>query len=178
MVYKFYVKRTKIHFVCILIRQIGIQFMKLEELIKQKKFTSQKQKALINIAYSSSFVAGHMNSLFKPFNISMQQFNVMRILKGQHPDPVSINDITDRMIDKMSNASRLVEKLRLKNLVERSTCSNDRRQVDVKLTVEGLNLLEILNEKTKVSMSRFDHVTEEEFRTLNDILDKMRTPEE
>ncbi|MFY0643916.1 MAG: MarR family transcriptional regulator [Bacteroidia bacterium] len=148
--------------------------MKLEDVIKQKKFASEKQKALINIAYSSSYVSSHMNGIFKPHNISMQQFNVMRILKGQYPKAVSINDITDRMVDKMSNASRLVEKLRLKDLVERSQCSADRRQVDVQLTQAGLDLLEILNKKTKDSMTKFDHISEEDFRILNDILDRMR----
>lgn len=148
--------------------------MTLEEQIKQKKFNSQLEKALINVAFTHSLISGNLNKRFKPYNISVQQFNVMRILKGQYPEPVSINDITDRMIDKMSNASRLVEKLRIKGLIKRTTCSFDRRQVDVQLTSEGLDLLETLNVLLVETQSEYKNLTEEEYRTLNDLLDKMR----
>ncbi len=148
--------------------------MTLEQQIKQKKFKSELEKAMVNIAFTSSFLASGLNSLFKPYNISMQQFNVMRILKGQHPDPVSINDITDRMVDKMSNASRLVDKLKNKKLIERTPCKTDRRQVDVKLTTLGIELLDILNLKLKEYHMDFSKVTEEEYERLNYVLDKMR----
>ena len=148
--------------------------MTLEEQIKQKKFKSELEKAMVNIAFTSSYLSGRLNSMFKPYNISMQQFNVMRILKGQHPEPVSINDITDRMVDKMSNASRLVEKLRAKGLTERKPCKFDRRQVDVKLTSKGLELLESLNLKVQEAHMEFSHISEEEYERLNSVLDKMR----
>ena len=92
-----------------------------------------------------------------------------------HPEAVSVNDITDRMIDKMSNASRLVEKLRLKELVVRTPCSFDRRQVDVTLTAKGLKMLEELNALMGSADGQFNHVTEEEYATLNEILDKIRS---
>ena len=148
--------------------------MSLEEQIKQKKFKSQKEKALINISFTHSFLMGRFNQTFKPFNISMQQFNVLRILKGQHPQAVCINDIADRMVDKMSNASRLVEKLRLKGLVERKPCESDRRQVDINLTEEGLERLDELNMKLSGLHSEFDTLNEKEFNTLNDLLDRLR----
>lgn len=148
--------------------------MTLEKQIKQKAFESELQKAVVNITFTSSFLTGNMNKLFKPYKVSVQQFNVMRILKGQHPEPVSINDITDRMIDKMSNASRLVEKLRKKGLVDRTPCAFDRRQVDVQLTEKGLARLEELNELVQQSMSNYRHVSEEEFFVLNELLDRMR----
>lgn len=152
--------------------------MGIAEEIKQKKFKSELQKALINISFTSSYLNSNFNKVFKPYNISMQQFNVLRILRGQHPEPVSINDITDRMIDKMSNASRLVEKLRLKDLVERTPCAFDRRQVDVKLTENGLNLLEELNEVIAGIHKQFIHVSEEEYAVLNNIMDKIRMKDE
>lgn len=148
--------------------------MKIEQHIKQKKFKSQLEKALINIAFTQGYLSGEMNKLFKPHNISMQQFNVMRILKGQHPEAVSINDITDRMIDKMSNASRLVEKLRIKGLVQRTPCTFDRRQVDVNLTEEGIETLNSLNVLSAENLLKFRHISEEEFEQLNNIMDKLR----
>lgn len=148
--------------------------MTLEEQIKQKKFNTQLEKAFVNISYTNSILVGQLNKAFKEFNISVQQFNVMRILKGQHPKAVSINDITDRMVDKMSNASRLVEKLRIKDLVKREKCAFDKRQVDVKLTRKGLNMLETLNHKLEYVQNQYSNLTEEEYAQLNDLLDKMR----
>ena len=148
--------------------------MTLEKQIKQKVFESELQKAVVNITFTSNFLTGQMNKLFKPYKVSVQQFNVLRILKGQHPEAVSINDITDRMIDKMSNASRLVEKLRKKGLVDRTTCAFDRRQVDVQLTEMGLARLEELNELVLHSMANYRHISEEEYYVLNELLDRMR----
>lgn len=148
--------------------------MTLEEQIKQKKFESQLEKAFVNISYTNSILVGHLNKAFKEFNISIQQFNVMRILKGQHPKAVSINDITDRMVDKMSNASRLVEKLRLKGLVKREKCAFDKRQVDVKLTRKGIQMLDTLNQKLQDVQMEYSNLSEEEYGQLNDLLDKMR----
>ncbi len=148
--------------------------MKLEEQIKQKKFNSQLEKALVNITFTNSVITGNLNKQFKPYNISIQQFNVMRILKGQHPKAVSVNDIADRMVDKMSNASRLVEKLRIKGLIKRTQSSSDKRQVDIKLTKAGLSQLEILNEIVDNARQDFRHISEAEYEVLNTILDKMR----
>ncbi|MBR9859914.1 MarR family transcriptional regulator [bacterium] len=149
--------------------------MKIEEQIKQNKFSSETEKAVVNIAFTHSFLTGKMNRLFKPYNISMQQYNVMRILKGQHPKPVSINDITDRMIDKMSNASRLVEKLKTKKLVERNISEHDRRQAEVVLTKAGLNTLEELNLALSQMIEELKHVSDSDYIQLNNTLDKMRS---
>ena len=148
--------------------------MKLEEHIKQKKFVTQLEKALVNITFTNSVITGKLNKQFKPYNISIQQFNVMRILKGQHPKAVSVNDIADRMVDKMSNASRLVEKLRIKGLIKRTQSPSDKRQVDIHLTKSGLSQLEILNEIVDNARQDFRHISEEEYEVLNTILDKMR----
>jgi len=148
--------------------------MKIEEEIKQAKFSSEFQKAVINILYTSHWLAAENAKFLKPFKISQQQYNVLRILKGQGDKAISVNNIMSRMMDKMSNASRLVEKLRQKKLIERVTCELDRRQVDVKITKLGLNLLE----KLAKDMTEFDamksNITKEEAKTLNGILDKIR----
>ena len=104
--------------------------MKIEKEIKQSKFKSEHQKMLINILYTSSWLAAKHAASLKPAGLSTQQFNILRILRGQHPEPATVNLLIDRMLDKNSNASRLVEKLRLKKLVERAICPEDRRAVN------------------------------------------------
>ena len=110
----------------------------------------------------------------KAFGISPQQYNILRILKGQFPNAASVNLLIERMLDKMSNASRLVEKLKQKGLVERKTCEKDRRQVDVLITDKGIKLLEEMNTKLKDIQSDYQTITEEEARELNRLLDKLR----
>jgi len=105
----------------------------------------------------------------------MQQFNLLRILKGQHPQPASVNLLIERMIDKSSNASRIVEKLRMKNFVERKTCPNDRRQVDVLITDTGIKLLnECTAELNQMQLAQ-DKLTSEEHQELNRLLNKLRS---
>ena len=148
--------------------------MKIEDEIKQGKFHSEYQKLAINILFTNQWLTANTTKILKPFGISPQQYNVLRILKGQSPKAISVSNIMERMIDKMSNTSRLVEKLRQKELIERVTCEKDRRQVDVKITKKGLNMLE----KVKTEMNAFktisDNLTEKEASTINDLLDKMR----
>jgi len=148
--------------------------MKIEEEIKQNKFHSEYQKLAINILFTNQWLATNTTKILKPHGISPQQYNVLRILKGQSPKAISVSNIMERMIDKMSNTSRLVEKLRQKELIERVTCEKDRRQVDVKITKKGLELLE----KVKTEMNAFktisNNLTEKEAKTINELLDKMR----
>lgn len=152
--------------------------MKIEEAIQQKKFINDHQKALINLLYTSGQVLSHNTRLLRPFNISQQQFNILRILRGMHPQPATVKLLTARMLDKMSNASRLVEKLKQKGLVERTTCEDDRRRVDISITKEGLKLVEeaskIIDENIGFMQSA---LTDEEARNLNDLLDKVRATE-
>lgn len=148
--------------------------MKIEDEIKQNRFHSEYQKLAINILFTNQWLTANTTKILKPFGISPQQYNVLRILKGQSPNAISVSNIMDRMIDKMSNTSRLVEKLRQKELIERVTCEKDRRQVDVKITKKGLELLE----KVKTEMNAFktisNNLTEKEAKTINELLDKMR----
>ncbi|MFT6321256.1 MAG: DNA-binding MarR family transcriptional regulator [Granulosicoccus sp.] len=149
--------------------------MKLEEEIKQSKFKDEYHKLGVNIIYSASWMSGLNLQVLKNFNISVQQFNILRILKGRHPEPATVKLLTARMIDKMSNASRLVEKLKQKGFVERTSCPNDRRQVDIAITEEGVKIVNqssILLEKEMED--KLSVLTKKEAKQLNDLLDKMR----
>ncbi len=113
--------------------------------------------------------------MLKPYGISLQQFNILRILRGMHPEPASIKLLTERMIDKMSNASRLVDKLAVKGLVVRTGCDSDRRRVDVQITDKGLDLLEEASGIVQTTMHEaFNKLSVEETVLLNDLLDRMR----
>jgi DNA-binding MarR family transcriptional regulator len=146
----------------------------IEEEIKQKKFTSETQKLVINILFTSSWLSLSSNQMLKLHQLSQEQFNVMRILRGQHPNACSIQTIVDRMIDRSSNASRIVEKLRLKDFATRKECPTDRRLVDVLITQKGLDLLSILDKKIEEWENNFSNINQEEAKELNRILDKLR----
>lgn len=148
--------------------------MKIEEAIKQKKFKSEYQKLFINIIYTANWLNNESIKTLKPFGISPQQYNVLRILKGQHPNAISVNSIIDRMLDKNSNASRLVDKLKQKELVEREICPEDRRQVDIKITSKGLDLLESISKKMDDFINLKDAISVEEAAQINGFLDQLR----
>ena len=149
--------------------------MSIEKDIKQQKpFKSPYQKLVVNILYTNNWMnSDHMNIL-KPFDLTAQQYNVLRILRGQYPNPITVNGIIERMLDKMSNASRLVDKLLLKELVSRCDNQDDRRACDVRITQKGLDVLkeiDVLQENWETS---FSNLTPEEAGTLSDLLDKLR----
>lgn len=147
---------------------------RLEEAIQQKSFKDPFNKAVVNILYTNSYIVTRQNKLFKPYELSPEQYNVLRILRGQHPDPITVSSIQDRMLNKMSNASRLVEKLKLKALIDRKECPADRRQVDVTITPKGLKLLDVLEESINQFNKEIISLSEEEVDTLNNLLDKLR----
>ncbi len=148
--------------------------MKLEEEIHQKKFRNEYHKAFVNIIYTYNWVIEQNFQVVKPFGITLQQYNVLRILRGCSPKPATIKYIKERMLDKMSDASRIVEKLRLKDLVERNICESDRRNVDIFITEKGLKLLVQLDEKINSIENNMKNISEKEAGTLNDLLDKIR----
>ncbi|MEM9884998.1 MAG: MarR family transcriptional regulator [Bacteroidota bacterium] len=149
--------------------------MRLEEEIQQQKFKDEYQKLSINILFTASWMNQQTTQLLKPYNISWQQFNILRILKGQHPKPTTVKTLAERMIDKMSNASRLVEKLRQKKYVERSECQEDRRRVDIVITDLGLQTIREASDVVEQWMSEvFESTTKQEAAQLNGILDQMR----
>ncbi|MDZ4681476.1 MAG: MarR family transcriptional regulator [Saprospiraceae bacterium] len=149
--------------------------MKIEDAIQQKQFISEFQKAHINVLYTASFLNQKTLKALKPFQISPQQFNILRILRGQHPQPASVKLLTEKMIDKTSNASRLVEKLRSKGLVAREASDDDRRKVDVEITNTGLELLEQASVVIEQMIQNYGaSITPEEAGVLNGLLDKVR----
>ena len=152
--------------------------MRLEDEIQQSKFKNQYQKLVVNLIYSAGWMSGKNLQLMKEFDLSMQQFNILRILRGRHPEPASVKLLTERMLDKMSNASRLVEKLKQKGLVERTACPTDRRQVDIEITNKGID---VVNKASKILEANNDDLlstlTEAEAKQINDLLDKMRGSE-
>jgi len=148
--------------------------MKLEDEIRQKSFKSESQKLAINILYTGSWVNAIAIKRLRPHRITPQQYNILRILRGQHPKPVGGIQIKERMLDKMSNISRLIEKLRVKGLVDRQGCLKDRRAIDVTITLKGIALLDILDESENQWEKQFLSLSAEEQKTLNNFLDKLR----
>src|SRR3989304_4112302 len=134
--------------------------MKLEDEIKQSKFKSEQHKALLNVIYTASWINSIHVRILKKHSISPQQFNLLRILRGQHPKPATVNLLIDRMLDKMSNASRLVDKLVAKKFVERTQCENDRRAVDGLITKKGLSLLSALDKEEKYLKEAYSDLSE------------------
>ena len=147
--------------------------MKIEEEIKQQKFRSAHQKAVINLLYTASWLQSKQQDFFKHFKITAQQFNILRILKGQHPKSISATEIKLRMLDKNSDVSRLLDRLLAKDLVSKRTCPNDKRATDVNITEPGLELLRSL-EKYQTELDGVLSINEEEAAQLSELLDKCR----
>lgn len=154
--------------------ELNTSGMKIEDEIKQSAFKNDFQKAHINLIYTSGWLQLSMAALFKPYGITLPQYNILRILRGQHPKPATISLLIDRMLDKTSNASRIVDKLEAKDLVTRKQCSEDRRTVDVMITEKGLALLTQMEEIEYESRRGIMHLSADEAAELNRLLDKIR----
>lgn len=149
--------------------------MKLEEAIHQPKFKDEWHKAHVNVLFTAGWIRQTNSFVLKPFGISGPQFNILRILRGMHPKPASVKLLMERMLEKDSNASRLVDKLLEKGLVVRHSCPQDRRKVDVAITDVGLDLLEKASQAMEAQMHKsLHHLSEAEARLLSDLLDRMR----
>lgn len=149
--------------------------MGISEDIQQKSFESEFAKAIINVFYTSSWLGQKHQKLFKSYGLTSPQFNVLRILRGQYPSPATVNLIIDRMLDKSSNASRIVDKLESKGLVLRRQCPHDRRAVDVIITDAGLDLLKQMDGELKQFELGMQKLSSQESEQLNALLDKMRS---
>lgn len=148
--------------------------MSLEQDIKQEKFTNEFQKMAVNLMYTSGWLYNNNAARLRPHDITPEQFNVLRILRGSHPKKLMLADIASRMIDRNSNATRLVEKLRVKGLVKREICESNRRQVDINITDKGLALLKKIDLETEGWLDSLRKVTQAEAKELNRLLDKLR----
>lgn len=148
--------------------------MKLEEEIMQPKFSNEYQKMVVNLAFTGSWLNIRTNEILKPYKLTIQQYNVLRILRGRHPEPSTVNLIIERMLDKMSNASRIVDRLVVKKLVQRNICPEDRRRVDINITDKGMNLLDRIDAVVDEWQKSFSPLNLKEAKELNRLLDKLR----
>jgi DNA-binding MarR family transcriptional regulator len=148
--------------------------MKLEEELKVSKFRSERQKLHLNIIYTYNWMTSRLQRTFKSHGLTMQQYNILRILRGQNGKPSTIQLLKDRMMDKQPDASRLVDRLEAKELVRRQICKDDRRKMDVFITEKGLRLLDGMQEEVDAFDRYFDTLTENEVEQLNELLDRIR----
>jgi DNA-binding MarR family transcriptional regulator len=149
-------------------------FMKIEEEIKQKKFKSPHQKAVLNLLFTANWIQNKQRELFEPFGVTGQQYNMLRILRGQHPKPIPAVEIKSRMLDKNSDVSRLLDRLIGKKLVQKNQCPNDKRASDISITETGLELLTNLDSAINNLDANFLTLSREEAKQLSDLLDKAR----
>lgn len=148
--------------------------MKIEQEIHQKKpFKNGYQKAAVNILFTNNWLCGEIKRKLKPHNITLQQYNMLRILRGAG-DPISTRCIRERMIDKMSDTSRLVDRLCQKGLVNRDACCSDKRRVDVTISEQGLQLVSSIESTNTGLEEMLSKLTEEEAYLLSNLLDKIR----
>jgi len=137
----------------------------------QSTFSSSKIKALVNIKYTANWIESYQNTFFKPFGISPQQYNILRILKGAGAS-LKVQVIKERMIERAPNATRLMDKLCAKQLIERLACTNDRRVVHIAITKKGLDLLDTISSASEEDILK--NITDSEASMLSKLLDKIR----
>ena len=147
--------------------------MSIENDIKQDSFKSEYQKAIINLVFTYNWTTERLKKLFEESDLTLQQFNILRILRGSHV-PLSTLQIRERMLDKMSDTSRIVDRLIIKELAKKVICKKDKRLVDVTITGKGLKLLEKLDSQEDKMETIIKALTESEAQTLNTLLDKIR----
>ncbi|RFZ85566.1 MarR family transcriptional regulator [Mucilaginibacter terrenus] len=148
--------------------------MGIEEDIKSTNFEDSYHKMVINLSYTYGWMNNFTRSHFEKHNLTQQQFNILRILRGQYPKPATVNLLKERMIDKMSDASRIVDRLVQKGLVSRCTNTKDRRAVDIRISDEGLKILSVMDGEFKAKDIFKANLTEEEAEQLSNLLDKLR----
>jgi MarR family 2-MHQ and catechol resistance regulon transcriptional repressor len=148
--------------------------MGIEQDIQQAKFRNPQQKAAINLIYTLSWMKEKTKCIFEAEDITSQQFNILRILRGSFPDPLSTLQIRERMLEKMSDTSRIVDRLIAKGLVKKLTCKNDRRLVDVIISDKGKKLLERLDARQDEIDGVLGKLSEKDANILSDLLDKIR----
>lgn len=149
--------------------------MKIEEIIKSNVLMDNSKKIILNIIYTQNVINDKFNEILKPYDLSGEQYNVLRILRGQKGNPANMCIIQERMLAKTSNTTRLVDKLLLKKLVTRKVCPNNRRKIEVLITLKGLNILTELDPKVIAhEMSFSKNLNSQELELLNELLEKYR----
>lgn len=149
--------------------------MRLEEEIQQFKFRNQRQKMLINLIYTYNAISSKMQEFLKSESLTMQQYNILRILRGQHPNPSTNSLVKERMLDRNSDVTRIIDRMIRDGLVSRVNCESDRRRVDITITELGLDKLKRLDAMSEQMDTIASGLSEDEAITMNDMLDKLRS---
>jgi len=147
--------------------------MGIDKEIKQATFRNNQNKAMVNIMFTHAWMVDHIKSFVKSENITPQQYNILRILRGAG-EPLSTLQLRERMLDKMSDTSRIVERMVSKNLVQKAISEKDKRMVDVIITPRGVEVLENLDRRNEELDAVVNHLSDDELETLNNLLDKLR----
>jgi len=146
--------------------------MKIENELKSK-FSSEQQKALINIIFTSNWVSNKIYAELKKYNLTNEQYNVLRILRGASPDSICLKEISCRMINRHSNTTRIVEKLLNKGYLVKESSDEDRRELSIRITESGMKLLSEIDSKSKIG-EEIVKLSDEDSRHLNNLLDSVR----
>ena len=148
--------------------------MRIEDEIHQKHFKDDYRRLMANLLFTNNWVNQQVMPFFKSLDLTLQQHNVLAILRGQHPEPVCFGDIQNRMVDRNSNVTRLIDKLIEKGYVTRDICAANRRMIEVRLTDKGLKKLEQVDAKSPDLFARFHNLSQEEAVMASNLLDRLR----
>ena len=148
--------------------------MKIEEELKQDKFTSVIQKAIVNIMFTNGWLSNHLRDVFKNHNLTPQQYNVLRILRGKYPESLNPSDIKSVMLDKNPDLTRLCDRLLTRKLIDRCIDDNNRRKMNIRITEDGLKILNLIDPIMIEFNDKVTSITEEEASILSNLLDKLR----
>ncbi len=148
--------------------------MKIEDALKTSKFKSDQHKAMLNIMFTASWLRNKVIGKLKSYGISQEQYNVLRILRGSYPTPLCAKDITDRMVDKNSNTTRIMDKLIAKEYINKWRGEVDRREVNISITESGLELLNEIDKEETIDNPNYLNLTDAESGLLSALLDKLR----
>lgn len=156
-------------YICIAIK---IKDLKVEEAIKTSGFKNQKQKAAVNIMYTAYQVKSTISNTLKDYALTPEQYNVLRILKGKHPEQMCVKDIAQRLIERSSNVPRILDRLEIKKLVKRAQSGSDKRETVITLSQAGINLLEVATVALEKTNNELSALSDEEILQLNELLDR------
>ena len=151
--------------------------MKLEEAIKSSKFRNEVHKAGLNILYTAWWLKTNMSKELKEYGLTHEQYNVLRILKGKHPEQICVKEIACRMIEKNSNVPRIIDRLEAKKLVKRTASDSDRRETVIVLTPAGINILQHSTDRINKLMDKIILIDEQKATELNQLLEEIRKGE-
>lgn len=151
-----------------------VAVVKFEDEIKQRKFSSDFQKATLNVIFTANWIHAHFRDVFKPFDLTQQQYNVLRILRGKHPKSANPGEIKDVMLDKNPDLTRLCDRLYNLGLIHREADPVNRRKINIKISDEGLKLLKKIDPKIQAIEEVMTTLSPEEATMLSDLLDKLR----